>query len=305
MAEKEKKVKVKTNSNALMIDRLSSYKWIKFCQSLVLIVMGVLFICMNSVPEFTNFITIGFSITLLIYSILEIFGAIMLKKSILSTEIFVSLMIFAVALMVICNPGLRDLSYLTWFFGILIIGYSLILITSGVLALTIDADDEKYGTNKTKRILTSVVEFVGAGILIALDICLWIFGPKAPGTSQEDKKIVLIAILIGVALIFMGIASMFYGFQAIKTEKILKKQEEANKTSSLEPKEDENVEEEDTVDTVANDSDSDDSSIVTVEAQENGIVKTDDKAENEHQEAEDEIKQIEDSRSKKNRKKNK
>lgn len=304
MAEKEKKVKVKTNSNALMIDRLSSYKWIKFCQSLVLIVMGVLFICMNSVPEFTNFITIGFSITLLIYSILEIFGAIMLKKSILSTEIFVSLMIFAVALMVICNPGLRDLSYLTWFFGILIIGYSLILITSGVLALTIDADDEKYGTNKTKRIFTSVVEFVGAGILIALDICLWIFGPKAPGTSQEDKKIVLIAILIGVALIFMGIASMFYGFQAIKTEKILKKQEEANKTSSLEPK-DEKAEEEDTVDTAANDSHSDDSSIVTVEAQENGIVKTDDKAEEKHQETEDEIKQIEDSRSKKNRKKNK
>lgn len=297
MAGKEKKVKGKNDNNALLIDRLSSYKWIKFSQSLVLIMMGVLFISMNSVPEFTNFITIGFAVTLLIYSILEIFSAIIIKKSILSTEIFVSLMIFSFALMALCIPELRELSFLTWFFGILIIGYSLILITSGILAITIDANDEKYGTSKFKRLSVAVVEFVGAGVLIALDICLWIFGPRTPNLNPEENKIVLIAILIGVALVFMGIASMFYAFQAIKTEKILKKQEANAQNADA-------LYQEGSTPQPNPYPENSDSSIITVDAQDIAVRNEDSKQENEESQASaEEVKQIEDDESKKSKKK--
>lgn len=212
-AEEQKRI----HENLSMKDRLDPYKWIKFSQSLILIIMGILFMALANITSYTSYIVIAFSVTLLIYSVLEIFGALMLKKSILSTEIFVSLIIFAIALMVICNSSLHDASLLVWFFGILIAGYALILISSGVIALTIDANDEKYGTNKTKRITIAVLQFVLAGVLITLDILLWIFGLR----KTEDSNILLIPMLIGVALIFMGGASMFYAFQAIKTQKFL------------------------------------------------------------------------------------
>lgn len=63
-----------------MIDRLNAYKWIKFAQSLILIVMGIIYISICKIPNFDFFITVGFSVTLLLYSVLEIFGAIMLKN---------------------------------------------------------------------------------------------------------------------------------------------------------------------------------------------------------------------------------
>ena len=52
----------------------------------------------------------------------------------------------------------------------------------------------------------------------------------------------LVPILIGVALIFMGGASMFYGFQANKTERILKKQADQTSFKEEEPEEDNKVE---------------------------------------------------------------
>lgn len=227
----DNKLKKERGNLNLMIDRLSSYKWIKFSQSLVLIVMGILYIALSRVPEFVNFITMAFAITLLVYSVLEIFSAIMIKKSVLSSEIFVSLIIFAISLMIICKSDLRsDPQLLVWFFGILMVGYTAILITSGVLSLTVYSDDEKYGTTKGKRITIAVLQFIASGILIALDVCLWIFGLK----QNEDNNIILVPLLIGIALILMGLASMFYGFQAIKTENILKKQKEQNEEMALE-----------------------------------------------------------------------
>lgn len=285
----KKRRKSGPNIAALMIDRLSSYKWIKFCQSLILIVMGVLFMALSSVEGFINFVTMAFFITLLIYSVLEIFSAIMLKRSILSTEIFVSLMIFAISLTVICNQNLaNDNNILVWFFGVLIVGYTLILITSGVLALTVDSDDAKYGTSKSKRIALAVIQFVIAGILVALDISLWIFGLRQ--TDVGETSIYLIPFLIGIALILMGCASMFYGFQAIKTEKILKKQEEA-KAEALSRIEEENPIPPSPVPT-GEESPSEESSIVTVDAFEQG------RAEKE----EDPVAQIEDAESKRDKK---
>lgn len=151
-------------------------------------------------------------------------------------------MIFSVSLMTLFIKELQQYYVLTWFFGILIVGYALILIVSGVLAFTVDANDKKYGTKAWKRITTAIFQLITSGILIALDVCLWIFGPLTSSATDENT-IMLVPILIGVALIFMGGASMFYGFQANKTERILKKQ--ADQTSfkeEEEPKEDNKVE---------------------------------------------------------------
>ena len=145
-------------------------------------------------------------------------------------------------LMTLFIKELQQYYVLTWFFGILIVGYALILIVSGVLAFTVDANDKKYGTKAWKRITTAIFQLITSGILIALDVCLWIFGPLTSSATDENT-IMLVPILIGVALIFMGGASMFYGFQANKTERILKKQ--ADQTSfkeEEEPEEDNKVE---------------------------------------------------------------
>lgn len=239
--KKKKKTEINNGNPLFMIDRLNAYKWIKFAQSLILIVMGIIYISICKIPNFDFFITVGFSVTLLLYSVLEIFGAIMLKKSILSTEIFVSLMIFSVSLMTLFIKELQQYYVLTWFFGILIVGYALILIVSGVLAFTVDANDKKYGTKAWKRITTAIFQLITSGILIALDVCLWIFGPLTSSATDENT-IMLVPILIGVALIFMGGASMFYGFQANKTERILKKQADQTSFKEEEPEEDNKVE---------------------------------------------------------------
>lgn len=51
-------------------------------------------------------------------------------------------MIFSVSLMTLFIKELQQYYVLTWFFGILIVGYALILIVSGVLAFTVDANDK-------------------------------------------------------------------------------------------------------------------------------------------------------------------
>lgn len=213
---------------ALMADRLNAYKWIKFAQCLILIVMGLIFICLCKAENLIGIISIGFWVVLLVYAVLEIFSAIMIKKSILSSEIFVSLIIMSLSLMVVCNKNLQEYYILTWFFGILIAGYALILIASGVISLTFEANDEKYGTKKWQRTTLSVLKFTGAAALVALDICLWIFGPKTE-EATNGQTIMLVPILIGASLIMMGLASMFYAFQASTTESILKKQVEQTK----------------------------------------------------------------------------
>lgn len=146
-------------------------------------------------------------------------------------------MIFSVSLMTLFIKELQQYYVLTWFFGILIVGYALILIVSGVLAFTVDANDKKYGTKAWKRITTAIFQLITSGILIALDVCLWIFGPLTSSATDENT-IMLVPILIGVALIFMGGASMFYGFQANKTERILKNQADQTSFKEEEPEED-------------------------------------------------------------------
>lgn len=232
-----KKVKNDIGQTNLLADRLGAYKWIKLAQCLILIVMGIIFISMCKASNLTTIISIGFWIVLLIYSILEIFSAIMIKKPILSNEIFVSLIIFSLALMVICNKSLQEYYILTWFFGILIAGYSLILIASGVISLTLESNDERYGTKKWKRTTIASLKFVGAGALLTLDICLWIFGPKTSEATNGDT-IMLVPLLIGISLIMMGFASMFYAFQAITTESILKKQADQVNNPTEEEQED-------------------------------------------------------------------
>lgn len=256
MKKKEKKEKTTVNHSALMIDSLNAYKWIKFAQCLVLIVMGILFISMCKASHLTTFITLGFWAVLLIYAVLEIFSAIVIKKSILSTEIFVSLIIFSISLMAICNSELQKYYILTWFFGILTAGYALILIASGVISLTIFSNDEKYGTKKWKRVSVAVIQFVSSGFLIALDICLWIFGPKS--VEANDNNVMLVPIIIGVALLFMGFASMFYAFQASSTENILKRQNETR----VDRKEETDSKDIETVDVTKKE---DDSNVVTVD----------------------------------------
>lgn len=94
---------------------------------------------------------------------------------------------------------------------------------------------------------------ITSGILIALDVCLWIFGPLTSSATDENT-IMLVPILIGAALIFMGGASMFYGFQANKTERILKKQADQTSFKEEEPEED-NPEEDNKVENDSKDSD--------------------------------------------------
>lgn len=198
------------------MERIVAYKWLKLIESLVLIIVGIVFACFYNNAGFVQAVGYGFAVILLVYGVIEILGCLLLKRSIFSSEIILGLIIISVSVMLLVYSGKLSQNpqqfneLITWFFGILIIGYSIVLIASGIMEIIPD----KAGRRK---LALGICELVFAAALIALDVVLWIFG-----LGQEESNPVLV-LIIAIALILMGFIAIGNTVLAVRTQKILEK----------------------------------------------------------------------------------
>lgn len=202
------------------IERLVAYKWLKMVEALVLIIVGVVFACFYNNGDFASAVGYGFAVVLLVYGIIEIVGSLLLKRSVFSSEIILGLIIIAVAVMLLVysgklsdNPGEFN-ALITWFFGIFIAGYAIVLVASGIMEI-VPKKDEK------KRLPLGILELVVAAALIALDVVLWVFGFK-----EESATNPVLVLIIAVSLILMGLIAIGNVALAAKTQKIFQQSNE-------------------------------------------------------------------------------
>ena len=200
-------------------ERLIAYKWLKLAEAIVLLIVGVVFACFCSNPDFTRAIGYSFAVILLVYGLIEIVSDLLIRRSVFSSEIIMGLVIISVsALLLVFSSKLAENpeqfnQIITWFFGIFVAGYALVLIASAVSNLL-----PKQG--ETKKTPIAVLQIVCAAVLIALDITLWIFGLKE--SKDPDSPNPVLVLTIAVSLILMGFISIWNVAMASKTQSMLK-----------------------------------------------------------------------------------
>lgn len=215
-SEKKRKKKEEEREGGLNPERLVAYKWLKLIEAIVLIVIGVIFACFCNNADFTRAVGYGFAVILLVYGLIEIVGSLLIRRSVFSSDVLLGLIVIAVSVLLLVYSGAlaenasQFNEIITWFFGILIGGYALMLIASGVLDLL-----PKEG--ERKRTLRAVLVFVSAALLIGLDVTLWIFGFR-----QESEVNPVLVITIALSMILMGGIAIGNVVLASRTQKLLK-----------------------------------------------------------------------------------
>ncbi len=206
-AEREKE-------SAMNPERLIAYKWLKFSEAVILLAVGIVFACFFKNAAFYKAVGYGFSVILLVYGIIELVGSLLIKRSVFSSEIVLGLVVIAVAILLLVyssqlsNNTQEFNRIITIFFGILIGGYALVLIFSGVINLLPKKEE-------TKKVSTAIIQFIAAAALIGLDITLWIMGMK-PGESNPA-----LVLTIAISLMLVGFEAIGNMALAARTQQML------------------------------------------------------------------------------------
>lgn len=228
----KRKQKEEEREDGLNPERLVAYKWLKLIEAIVLIVVGVIFACFCNNADFTQAVGYGFAVILLVYGLIEIVGSLLIRRSVFSSDILLGLIVIAVSVLLLVYSGTLSENarqfneIITWFFGILIGGYALMLIASGVLDLL-----PKEG--ERKRTARAVLVFICAALLIGLDVTLWIFGFR-----EEIEVNPVLVITIALSMILMGGIAIGNVVLANRTQKLLKSAVQApDEATDLTPQE--------------------------------------------------------------------
>ncbi len=195
-------------------NRIDIYKWIKIGQAAILIVLGALFIITALLNKDTtnsigNMLSISLGSILAVYSILDIISGYFLYRNPYNQDCIIGAVLLSLSTVLFIKREVIS-EVLSYFVGIFVIISALIIILHGV--------DLIIGKGVTKSIPKAVFAFILAGIMIATGIVYLIFYVKEKATIE-----IYMLLVLGVALVILGIASLSILLIKIKnTKKMMK-----------------------------------------------------------------------------------
>ena len=200
-------------------DRIDVYKWIKIAQSVILIILGGLFIMTsllnrNSADKVGLMLSISLGTVTAVYGILDIVSGYLLYRNPYNQDVIFGEILLSLAVVLFIKQDIVN-TVLSYFVSVFVIVCSLILILHGV--------DTVIGKNGVKKSVSKAVfAFVLAGLLIGGSVFYLVM------YADENKRSTLelyMLLIFGVILVLAGIASLSILLVKIRnTRKALKEQ---------------------------------------------------------------------------------
>lgn len=202
--------------NETQKQNISSYKWIKIVQAVLLLVLGAAFILIGALrinkegETNSNSIAYCVGVALSSYGIINMISGYLLYRRPLTKEILMGLGLATVGITAIIKPNIITNVFP---FFLIVSGYGIAIM------LTIFGVEKIIGKEVTKNITIAVLLFVLSALIIALATTYIIF---------KDNKSLLnyILVILGFLLLIIGLASIVLLLIKVRnTNKIIKEQE--------------------------------------------------------------------------------
>ena len=183
------------------------YKWIKIVQSVILMVLGVIFIATAWSSENNNStaLSIGLGVAFAVYGVIDVISGYLLHHNPMNSEGIFGLMMISISVVLFYRTELLG-EILSIFLITLLYGLSIMTIVFGV--------DLVLGKNLPKNITKAVFVFIGSAALIAIASVYVYYVVKADAQVQK-----WINIIIGGVISIIGVVSLVMLLSKIKNTK--------------------------------------------------------------------------------------
>ncbi len=183
------------------------YKWIKIVQSVILMVLGVIFIATawSSKNNNSTALSIGLGVAFAVYGVIDVISGYLLHHNPMNSEGIFGLMMISISVVLFYRTELLG-EILSIFLITLLYGLSVMTIVFGV--------DLVLGKNLPKNITKAVFVFIGSAALIAIASVYVYYVVKADAQVQK-----WINIIIGGVISIIGVVSLVMLLSKIKNTK--------------------------------------------------------------------------------------
>lgn len=166
---------------------------IKIVEGVVLVTLGIVFLCFFQSKDFGNAIGYCIGTVVLIFGLVSILFAFLLGKGILNTSIITGSFMVALGVLLFVNPDIVT-SYVALLFSVILIVYALSIIMECILAFM----------SKPRRTARGIVFAIIAAILLGFGITILVcYFNNADFARQFTLIIVGICFLIGGVLLIV------------------------------------------------------------------------------------------------------
>lgn len=205
-------------------ENLDAYKWIKIGQSLILILLGALFVVTailnrDTETSISTMLSISIGIIVAVYGLLDILSGYLLYRNPYNTDVILGEVMLALATVLFIK---RDIitEVLSYFVAMFMIYCAAMLILHGVILIV-------SNKSKSKPVFKITLSFILAALVLGAGIVYLILYIKNPATVEIYMLLILgfVLIAIGIALLSLLIVKIKNTNKSLKEQEIKKQQE--------------------------------------------------------------------------------